>query len=586
MTQTDRPPPQEDPNALFQRAVSLHRSGDLAEAIRLYRHLLDNFPRHPQTVFALGTAECQAGNAIEGLKLLDESLIAFPNNAAAYSNRGNALRSVNRLQEARESYRQAIRLNPDYAEAHLRLADVLCDLRQFGEALLSCDRALQLTPDAADAHFQRGNVLRRLGRAEEALKSYERTVQIRPDFWQAQSNRGSVLCDLGRADEGLLCLERAIELMPAEPKLYTNRAVVLRSLKRFDEALQAFDAAIRAGPDHAEAHYEKAELLLLLGDYRRGWDLYEWRWKTGLRTAQPLYDDYPLWTGEQPVAGRSMLIRPEVGFGDFIMFARFALSLRALGARIVMHTPRPLLPLFARLGEGVVALDEAEPVPPVDLQCPIMSLPRALATTLDSVPSEVPYLSVAEEKQKEWKERLGRSDAFRIGLAWAGQAGRDIDSSLFRNRSIPIRHLQPLFDLPVEIHSLQKETPENDAAFLTRLDRIVTHDRELADFADTAALIQEMDLVISIDTSVAHLAGALARPLWVMLPYAVDYRWGPAGDKTPWYPTATLFRQPGVGEWESVVREIRARLAEVLQSSPADRADDRDAGRRLVARRQ
>jgi len=578
MTQTGRSTPREDPNAVFQRAVSLHRSGELEEAIRLYRHLLDRFPRNPQTVFALGTAECQAGNAIDGIRLLDEFLSTFPNSAAAHKNRGMALSSIGRLEEAQDSYRRAIALDPDDAEARLRLADVLCDLGRLEEALLGYDRALPFAPEDADAHFQRGNVLRHLGRREEALESYARAVRINPGFMQAHRNRGALLCELGRADEGLHCLEQAIRLAPAAPDLHTYRGSALRNLGRFDEALQAYDAAVRASPDYADAHFQKAELMLLMGDYRRGWELYEWRWKTGLRKTRPTYEQFPLWTGDQPIAGRSILVCPEAGFGDFIMFSRYALSLGGLGARVVMHTPGPLVSLLASLGEQVAVVDESEPPPRVDWRCPIMSLPRAFATTLDSVPGDVPYLSVAEEKRTRWRQRLGRPERFRLGLMWSGQAGRILDQSVFRNRSVPIRLLQPLFDLPVEIHALQKEIPPDDAAFLSRLDRIVTHDRELADFADTAALVEQMDLIVSIDTSVAHLAGALARPLWVMLPHAVDYRWGPAGDRTPWYPTAMLFRQTAAGDWAAVVRAVRARLADLLQSARPDPRDTTSPG--------
>ena len=567
--QTNPPLSQDDPSALFQRAMSLHRSGAPDQAIKLYRHLLEHFPRSPQTLFALGTAECQAGNPIEGIRLLDESLITFPNNAAAYKNRGRALASINRPQEAQESYKRAIHLNPDDAETHLMLADALYGIGRLEEALLSYERALQLAPDTAAAHFQRGNVLRRLNRPEEALKSYERAVQTEPDFGMAHSNRGGLLCDLGRTDEGLPCLERAIQLMPTSPELHTNRGVILQHLKRFDEALQAFEAAIRARPDYAEAHYHKAELLLLTGDYRRGWELYEWRWQTALRNASALSSKYPLWTGHQPVKGKSLLIEPEVGFGDFIMFARFAALLRELDARIVMYTPRPLSSLYANALEGILIVEEGCPLPHVDFRCPIMSLPRAFATTVDTIPRQFPYLSVAVQKRQEWKARLGSSNALRVGLMWTGKANRDIDNSIFRSRSVPLQVLEPLFELPMEIHSLQKETQQDDAAWLSRTKRVMDHQEELADFSDTAALIEEMDLIISVDTSVAHLAGALARPLWVMLPYAVDYRWGLGETETPWYPTATLFRQPSVGDWESVVQKIKIKLIELLKSERA-----------------
>ena len=554
----------QDPNALLQRALLLHRSGKPDEALRIYRHLVDHFPRNAQTLFALGTAECQAGNAINGLRFIDESLVILPNNPAGHYNKGHALGTLGRLREAQESYRRAADLNPNYAEAHLSLGNASYELGELEEALLSYERAARITPDVPQIHFNLGNVLRELNRPDEALRAYERAVQLNPEFAQALGNLGSLLCDRDRVNEGLSRLNRAIQLMPESPELYLNRGLVMRNIRKPDEALLNYEMSIRARPDFAEAYFQKAELLLLLGNYTEGWNLYDWRWATRLRKRESLYDAYPLWTGRESIRNRSMLIHPEVGFGDFLMFFRFVHLVKDLGARLVIHAPESLISLLTGQGEDIVVVDKDSRLPLVDFQCPIMDLPRALATTTETIPRRVPYLYVPELAKEKWRVRLGKSQKHRVGLMWAGRFNRDIDRSIFRSRSMDLNLLKPLLETPVEFHSLQKEVRQADAEFLLSAKEVANHQFAIMDFSDTAALIEHMDLVISIDTSVAHLAGALGKEVWVMLPYSTDYRWGLEGRATPWYPTATLFRQASVGDWEGVVNEVRAELVKWL----------------------
>lgn len=235
--------------------------------------------------------------------------------------------------------------------------------------------------------------------------------------------------------------------------------------------------------------------------------------------------------------------------------------LEELGARVVLHAPLALVALLSTMEGNVSVVEEGHSIAGVDLQCPIMSLPRAFKTTIDTIPARVPYLAVPPEKQAYWRERLGRSGKRRVGLAWSGKANRNIDLNPATSRSVPLRLLAPLLQLPLELHSLQKETLESDADILSRFEQIRTHHGELNDFSDAAALVEEMDLVISIDTAVAHLAGALAKPLWMMLPYSSDYRWGIGGDRTPWYPAARLFRQSHISDWEGVVWRVASELA-------------------------
>ena len=344
-------------------------------------------------------------------------------------------------------------------------------------------------------------------------------------------------------------LERAIAADPGFTLAYRNRGLLLADLKRHDEALASYEEAIKLDPTDAATRMVQAELLLLVGKFSEGWHLYEWRWKTRFRSQAPESLEIPLWSGEQPLAGKTVVVRSEIGLGDFIMFVRYAKLIQELGAQVIVHAPVPLVSLFAGLGQGISVVAEGAPLPHFDLQCPIMSLPRVFGTVLDTIPAVVPYLSADEGKQRAWREVLGQPSLPRIGLVWSGRANRHIDRIPLRNRSVPLEALQPLFDLPFEFHCLQKELSTDDLKIMAG--RVEAHHDALKDFSDTAALVAEMDLIISIDTSVAHLAGALGKPLWMMLPFSCDYRWMPEGPRTPWYPTATLFRQPRGGDWDS-----------------------------------
>lgn len=427
--------------------------------------------------------------------------------------------------EARALYRQLENIRPPDLTVLNRLADIACELSDWPDAEKWFFKSLAIAPDQPAALSNLGLVLQKSGRHEEALASYDRAIALKPGYAYAFVNRGFLLAELGR----------------------------------YEEAIASYDSAIAARPGFAGARFGKAEALLQMGDYPAGWELYESRWETKFKAPNPLTTAYPLWTGKEPVSGKSVLIHPEWGYGDFLMLARYIPPLVRRGANVVVCSPPALASVFRQL-EGVRVVLQGAPLPHIDLQCPIMSLPRAFATTIATIPAEMPYLRVPPDKQASWREKLGAPARRRVGLMWAGTGNRNIDSNVARCRSLPLSLLESLLALPFEFHSLQKEIPANDMAALLSLGQVVTHDADLQDFADTAALIRQMDLVISIDTSVAHLAGALATPLWVLLPYACDYRWTSKGESTPWYPAARLFRQSSPGDWAGVVQRVADEL--------------------------
>jgi tetratricopeptide (TPR) repeat protein len=518
----------DDPGALLRAADGLYAAGRVQEAGRIYQRLLQ---QSPQKLFLLNRlAEIAATLNKHGMavQLLRRSLALAPNQAPACTALGTALSRMGRVDEALAAY----------------------------------DRVISLEPQLAKAHNLRGLLLGEARRLSESVESFDRAIAIDPQFAAAHGNRGAMLKQLDRFDEALESFDRAVEIQPAAAALQYNRARMYGELGRSDEALAGYEAAIAAKPDYARAYVSKAELLLLRGDYVQGWKLYEWRHAGRARPDDPLFAGLPLWTGEQDVAGRTVVIRPEVGFGDFIMFARYAKPLRQRGANVVVYAQAALAELCRSLGDGISVVKEGEPLPPADLYCPIMDLPRAFGTTLQTVPAQMPYVAADPQRVDRWREKLGPAARPRVGLMWSGKGDRNIDRTSLRRRSMPAQALQPLVDLPFEFHALQKEFTQSDGRAPEILRHITTHESALHDFADTAALIEQMDLVISIDTSVAHLAGALGKPLWVALPFHVDYRWTAAGPATPWYPTATLFRLSAPGDWHGVTAAMAARLAQ------------------------
>jgi len=524
-------------NPGLQHAVALHKSGRLADAAAEYRKLLDVSPQDPRLLSGLGGVVLQMGGIDDSIKLLVRSLEIDPDQAAAFFNLGIA---------------------------HTRK-------KQFKRALASYDRAIAIRPNFALAYFNRGEILEKFGRPGQALACFDRTLAIRPDLPMAHFKRGQLLEKLNRADEALASFTRVLELNPSpgpsDAAIHVNCGVLLQNAKRFDEALASYDRAIVAKPDYPEAYWFKSLALLLIGDYEQGWLLHEWRWKSSGYKRLVRNFHQPLWLGEQPVAGKTLLLHAEVGLGDSIQFCRYISMVEALGAKIILEVPTQLVSLVQTLAGGFTVVEKGRPLPDFDLHCPAMSLPLVFKTTINSVPATIPYLHADPGKQALWRQRLGIKDKPRIGLIWSGLMRGNIDANPAKKRSIPLRLLEPLLRLPLEFHSLQKDYLTEDIALLKEFTQIRTHQDELHDFSDTAALVREMDLVISIDTSVAHLVGALGHPLWILLPYVTDYRWTLDGATTPWYPDAKLFRQSAISDWNGVISKVVQQLAPIFHSS-------------------
>jgi tetratricopeptide (TPR) repeat protein len=540
------------------RGVVLTALGRSDEAIESFRSALAIAPHQAETHYNLGNAFKAMRRFEEALASYDGAIALHADYAEAFCNRGVVLHEMGMPEQALASFDRALALQPGLAEAHSNRGNALKDLKRFEEALSSYDAALALRPAYPEALSNRGVVLNEMKRRIEALESLDRALALRPDYAEALSNRGAVLHAMKRYDEALVSLDRALALRPDHAEAHCNRGAVLCELMRVEEALGCYDRALAARPDMPEAHWNEASLRLLLGDFARGWAEYEWRWKREALAKTVRAFPRPRWSGKDEIEGKTILLHSEQGYGDSIQFCRYAPLVAARGARVLLEVERPLRALMTTLAGVSQVLVKGEPLPQFDLHCPLLSLPLAFGTELSTIPARTPYLHAAQERRDYWRARLGPTRRPRIGLAWSGNPSHHRDT----DRSIALRALLPVLRSGATFVSLQKNVRPDDAAELAARRDILDFAGSLDDFSDTAALIAELDLVISVDTSIAHLAGALGKPTWVLLPYLPDWRWLLGRDDSPWYPSLRLFRQDANRRWESVVARVREALGE------------------------
>ena len=500
--------------ALFQQGLVHHQQGQLEEARAAYERMLVLQPGHADALHMLGAMAMQSGEHALAVERISVSVHNNPRNATAYFNLGLALKALQRYEEAMVSFSQAIAIQPDYAQAWNNRGVVLQDQLRWDEAAQSYAGAIAAQPGFAQAHYNLGNALRALGRFEAALASYDTAITLQPGWAHALNNRG----------------------------------LALQELQRSAEAIESYDAAIANEPDYADAYWNKAIELLLCGDFAQGWAHYEWRWRRDTFSSRKRDFPQPLWLGDAPLNGKTVLLHAEQGLGDSIQFCRYARDVRALGAQVLLEVPRPLLALFATLEGPKQLLEKGSALPHFDYHCPLLSLPLALQTQLANIPSPSPYLASTAAQRELWQRRLGPPSKRRIGLVWSGNVRDKNDLQ----RSLTLNALLPHLPQSCEYICLQKELrpADQDAMQASSIRFFGAH---IQDFSDTAALCDLVDLVISVDTSVAHLAGALAKPTWILLPYAPDWRWMLDRDDSPWYPSVRLYRQGNDRSWLPVL---------------------------------
>jgi tetratricopeptide (TPR) repeat protein len=542
--------------ALHLLAIVQSALGKKTEALESYGRAVNLRGDHPEVLSNRGVTLHELERFEEALGSYDRALAVRPDYAEALSNRGNTLRSLNRLDEAVASYDRALAARPDYAEAHCNRGAALQAHHRFDEAIASYDRALAIRPDFVAAICNRGGALQQLGRFDDALASYDRALTFAPNHAEALSNRGVTLQRRKRFEDALASYDRALTVRPNYAEALCNRGVTLHEMRRFDEALASYAEALAARPDYAEAHFNEGLSRALIGDYERGLQKFEWRWRAE-QSDQRRDFRQPLWLGADDIAGKTILLHAEQGFGDTIQFARYVPMVAARGARVILEVQKPLRRLMEGLAGATDIVAGGEPLPAFDLHCPLLSLPLAFGTRPEAIPAATPYLRAPSREMEGWKQRLGHGRRPIIGLAWSG-------GPTLRHRSMKLKALLPLLDSDRDATfvSLQKEVPSEDLPALKNQSSLAHFGHELSDFADTAAVVSQLDLVISVDSAVAHLAGALAKPVWVLVPFVPDWRWQFDGDDSPWYPTARLFRQDESRAWDRVIARLRAALSE------------------------
>lgn len=596
---------QEEIKAVF----ALGAADRLSEAAGRLGRLLQVAPAQPAVLNEVGMFAFRLGLLPEGVAWLGRSLIVNPAQATIWAVRGVGLKQLQRPVEGLEDLNRAIALQPSYADAHFDRGCILRDLRRFADALADFDRAIGLDPGNAAAHANRGALLHEMSREQEALASAQRAVAIAPEYVLGHYNLGVILSAMGRQDEALRSYDRAIAVDPRHPRAapaYANRglllngsgrrdealqsierslvldrgcaqahyamAVILQEDGRLDEALQHYDRAVAADPGYVEANWNRALLQLRQGNFEEGWRGYDWRWRGVQRADSGLRDSPLMWLGDKPLAERTILLMAEQGLGDTLQFCRYATLVAEKGARVLLQVQKPLQTIVRSLPGVAEVFAMEDPIPDFDYLCPLLSLPLAFKTTLASIPGRTPYLRADEDKLRAWQGRLARKNKLRVGLVWSGGFRPEQPETWAVNarRNVPLSLMRPLRHSAIEFYSLQKGEPaESEWAELRAKSwdgpELIDWTSDLHDFSDTAALVGNLDLVISADTSTAHLAGALGKPVWILNRFDSCWRWLLDRCDSPWYPTARLFRQSRPGDWESVIEKVREELLRLVR---------------------
>ena len=594
---------------LFMFGTAQYQLGDKAEAIKLLDKAIVSNPSNPSAFNNRGNVLQDLSRYTEALKSYDQAIRLKPDYFEAFNNKGNTLRLLGRQEEAIEQYQKAIALRPDYADAYNNWGNALQDLKQLEAAIERFTECIKLNPHHAQAFYNWGNALKELGRYQEAIVAYQQAIelsplyaaaynnlgyalkelhqnteasgifqlalQLQPDFPEALNNLGTVLTSLDQLPEARARLERATQLKPDYAQAHSNLGVVLLQMRCLTEALASLDRALVLQPALADAQWNRSLVRLTLGDYENGWRDHEARVNTikALNHGRRAYTA-PQWTGTEPIAGKTIFVAAEQGLGDTIQFCRYVPMLARRGAKVILEVQPPLVETMSKLegaAEVVSLLAPGQALPAHDFYCMLMSLPLAFKTTVDTIPHATQYLQADTKKVAYWAEKLGPKTKLRVGLVWSG-GFRPAQPELWathKRRNIELAKWMSLKTIDAEFYSLQKGQPaEGELAALEAASWdgpvLINHVSELRDFSDTAALIENLDLVVSVDTSTPHLSAALGKPTWLLSRFDSCWRWLDAREDTPWYPTMKLFRQVTPLDWDSVISRVVSDLTTLV----------------------
>jgi tetratricopeptide (TPR) repeat protein len=521
-------------------------------------------PQDLEALILQGVRLFRAKSWQQALDCFSVVAIARPDNAEIHNYCARALESLDRRDEALKCLDRALAINPTNVADLRNRAVVLAKLERHSESLTAYDSALSLRPDDADLLVRRAMVLNQIDRREEALADVDRAVSIRPEAPDILNSRVIILDNLGRYTDAFADIDRMLSIQPNHLDAINNSGMIFARLGRFQEALTCYNRSLSIKSEQPQAQYNRSLIRLSMGDWIRGFQEFESRWNTSPLNKTRLVGLGPLWLGgDEDLNHKTILLYHEQGYGDTLQCVRYVPLLVERGAQVVLAVPPALASLMRSVPGVSNVVAGGHPLPSHDYQCPLMSLPLAFRTTPDTIPAPVPYLSADRTLIATWAERLGPRTKIRIGLAWGGRRYAPINYP----RDIPLIALRPLLLLDADFISLQKDVSPSDAALLDQFPQVRQFGEALDDFADTGALIENLDLVISVDSAVAHLAGALGKPIWLMNRYASCWRWLQASDDSAWYPTMRQFRQSSVGDWTSVVSALRQATQDWLSDS-------------------
>jgi tetratricopeptide (TPR) repeat protein len=535
-----------------------HCQKTYANAIRCYQKALELRPNFVEAYYNLANTYLDQGDLEAAIFHYQRTLVLHPGYADAHFNLGIAYFEQGKFDDAVAAYQKALEFKPDMAEVYYNMGLVLHIQKKLKAAVSCYQKAIQLKSAFPEAYNNMGNVFQDQKKHREAIACFQKALDLKPDYADAYYNLGKGLYDQSRYPDAIACYQKALRINPNYHKACNNMAKTYQDMREIQKAIFWFQKALQIKPDYAEARFNLATVYLLSENFQEGWKGYEWRFKRReWKRAYPHRYSKPRWNGES-FAGKRLFVHSEQGIGDILQFVRYLPLVKARGGDVIFETRKPLMGLlkhFSGIDELVMFSTAGNPAAEFDLYVPIASLPGIFETTLENIPADVPYVFADRGKSALWKDRLTTA-GLKVGLVWAGT---DTDP----RRACHLGWLKALSDIPgVYLYGLQKgiAAEQIEVEGLPEGMRMTNLGQEFEDFADTAAVIENLDLVISIDTSVAHLAGAMGKPVWVMLPYAADWRWFLNRNDSPWYPTMQLFRQLGPGNWKSVGQQIATEL--------------------------
>jgi tetratricopeptide (TPR) repeat protein len=545
-------------DAHYNLGIARMLKGEVDLAVSSFQRAAALKPAFAEAHYNLGLAWSEKGRPDQAIDCFQRAAAARPEFVEAHHSLAKAWKEQGDADRARVAYQRVLALRPNHSEAHKGLGDVWMELGQLDQAIGCFERAVELQPDFAEAHNSLGNAVRKRGRIDQAAVCYQRALSLRPDYAAAHNNLGAVWKERNQLDQAIDCYQRALALDPLFALAHNNLGIAWDFKGRPDLAIDCYQRALDAKPDYADARYNLGLARLRTGSFSDGWDLYESRWQsTGFEPRRDF--PQPLWTRLDRHGG-AVLLTTEQGLGDTIQFIRYAPLVADRCRQVFLECPAKLLALLQGMNGIARLIERGQPLPDFEAYCPLLSLPRIFRTTFDSIPASVPYLHADPARLAQWSAKLRSDGRLKIGLAWAGSPNHKND----RNRSLSLSAFAPLAGIfDVAFHSLQIGPAAAEAHSRPGGMEIVDHSADLSDFAETAALIANLDLVISVDTAIAHLAGAMAKPVWTLLPFAPDWRWMLDRADSPWYPTMRLFRQPAIGDWDHVMRIVADELTKL-----------------------